>query len=290
MTEGLRNHNGESASADALKDAGQRLLGSLVQRSAEVASQRVDGWTVRLSDITESGGDVRAALRKKSAADDADAAGDGLRGALRGALSGLKERVRSLFGRNGVEEAERINLLEGVEVGLPLRTTYDAWTLFASYPSFNRVESPEQAPRRTTGWTAKLSRSREPGDTTIIEQVPDSRIVWHSVEAQGDVAGAVSFSRLGPDRTQILLVLEWPERLFGRTGRLWSARARRARRDLEYFHRRAMAHVLVYRKEVQGWRGEVRDGELVESHDTTSEQQRTPREGSDEDREAAPVG
>ena len=73
MTEGLRNHNGESASADALKDAGQRLLGSLVQRSAEVASQRVDGWTVRLSDITETGGDVRAALRKKSAADDADA-------------------------------------------------------------------------------------------------------------------------------------------------------------------------------------------------------------------------
>jgi len=137
MTECLRNNGGGAPSADALKDAGQRLLGLLVQRSAEVATQRVNGWTVRLSDVTESGGDFRAALRERSPAGAPDTPANGLLGALRGA--------RSLFGGSGAEEAERINLLEGVEVGLPLRTTYDAWTQFASYPSFNRVETPERA-------------------------------------------------------------------------------------------------------------------------------------------------
>ena len=290
MAEGRRNNSGESPSADALRDAGERLLGLLVQRSAEAATQRVNGWTVRLSDVTERGGDIRAALGEKSPAEGPDARVDGLRGALRGVFGGLKEKLRSLFGRSGAEEAARINLLEGVEVGLPLRTTYDAWTQFASYPSFNRLETPELDPDRTTGWTAKLLGSREPGRTTITEQVPDSRIVWHSADAQGDVDGAASFTRLGPDRTQILLILEWPKKQFERTGNLWSSRARRARRDLDYFHRRAMAHVLVYRKEVQGWRGEIRDGEPVKNHDETSGQQRKPQEGSDEDREATPAG
>ena len=66
MAEGRRNNSGESPSADALRDAGERLLGLLVQRSAEAATQRVNGWTVRLSDVTERGGDIRAALGEKS--------------------------------------------------------------------------------------------------------------------------------------------------------------------------------------------------------------------------------
>jgi hypothetical protein len=41
---------------DALKDAGQQLLGLLVQRAAEAASQRVSGLADRLTDVTESGG------------------------------------------------------------------------------------------------------------------------------------------------------------------------------------------------------------------------------------------
>ena len=39
---------------EALKEAGQHLLGLLVHRAAEAASQRVAGLTDRLSDVTES--------------------------------------------------------------------------------------------------------------------------------------------------------------------------------------------------------------------------------------------
>jgi hypothetical protein len=187
----------------------------------------------------------------------------------------------SIFGGGGgAEELKRIDLLEGVEIGLPLRTTYDAWTQFADFPSFNRVGTVGPAPDRRTNWTAKLLWSRGPWDATIIEQVPDSRIVWRSDGAEGHVDGAVGFTRLGPHLTQVLLVLEWPKGLFARTGNLWPARARRVRLDLEQFHRRAMAHVLMRQKEVQGWRGEIRNSEVVKTDEEACEQERKVQEGS----------
>src|SRR5690349_12300091 len=51
---------------DALKEAGQQLLGLLVQRATEAAAQRVTGLADRLTDVTESGGDLRAALNGKA--------------------------------------------------------------------------------------------------------------------------------------------------------------------------------------------------------------------------------
>ena len=51
---------------DALKEAGQQLLGLLVQRATEAAAQRVTGLADRLTDVTESGGDFRAALGGKA--------------------------------------------------------------------------------------------------------------------------------------------------------------------------------------------------------------------------------
>jgi hypothetical protein len=62
---------------DALKDAGQQLLGLLVQRAAEAASQRVSGLADRLTDVTASGGDFRAALSGDKSQDNGEAKGDG---------------------------------------------------------------------------------------------------------------------------------------------------------------------------------------------------------------------
>src|SRR3954447_20762170 len=68
---------------DALKEAGQQLLGLLVQRATEAAAQRVTGLADRLTDVTESGGDFRAALsngkaqRNGQVDDDADGEEDG---------------------------------------------------------------------------------------------------------------------------------------------------------------------------------------------------------------------
>ena len=296
MAEDRRTNSAVAPPADALRDAGQRLLDLLVQRSAEAATQRVNGLTVRLSDVTDSGGDLRAALRRTPEKDGEASWPGGLRGTLSAAwrrtLSGLQDRMQNIFGGGrGAEQPTHSNLLEGVEVGLPLRTTYDAWTQFANFPSFNRVETIGPAADHTTNWTSKLRRSHQPRETTIIEQVPDSRIVWSSVGAHGPVDGAVSFTRLGPHRTQILLVLDWPSRRFARTDTVWPARARRVRLNLEQFHRQAMAEVLVRQKTVQGWRGEIRHSNLVTTHEQAQEpkaQQEAGRQEAAEKGEPTP--
>ena len=188
-----REDNGGVVSAlptDALKEAGQQLLGLLVQRATEAAAQRVTGLADRLTDVTESGGDFRAALNGKARengqanGDDTDD-GDEKPGGLKGALVSLKEKMANAFGggggSGGAKKLKMTSIVEGLDVGLPLRTTYDTWTQFADFPSFmKKVETVEQEPDEKTNWTAKVFWSRRTWEATIIEQVPDSHVVWRS--------------------------------------------------------------------------------------------------------------
>jgi hypothetical protein len=171
-------------------------------------------------------------------------------------------------------------------VGLPLRTTYDLWTGFTEFPSFlKKVESVEQPSDEKTAWKAQVFWSHRSWEATIVEQVPDSHIVWRSSAAKGRVDGAVSFTELGPNLTRVLVVLEyWPQGLFERTGNLWRAQGRRARLELKHFRRYAMTSGLLRRDEVTGWRGEIRDSEVVVGHDEALERER----GGPDERDEAP--
>ena len=85
------------------------------------------------------------------------------------------------------------NIVESLDIGLPLRTTYDLWTQFEDFPSFmKKVETVEQEADEKTNWTAKVFWSRRTWQATIVEQVPDSHIVWRSTGAKGHVDGAVT--------------------------------------------------------------------------------------------------
>src|SRR5512133_2601908 len=93
---------------DALKDAGQQLLGLLVQRAAEAATQRVSGLADRLTDVSESGGNFRASLRGDRSEGDgrADGEGDGGEGedkpgGLKGLFGSLKDKMKTAFGGGG---------------------------------------------------------------------------------------------------------------------------------------------------------------------------------------------
>jgi hypothetical protein len=281
---------------DALKEAGQQLLGLLVQRATEAAAQRVTGLADRLTDVTESGGDFRAALsngkaqRNGQVDDDADGEedgdedGDDKPGGFKGALIGLKDKMKNAFGggggSGGAKKLKMTNIVEGLDVGLPLRTTYDTWTQFADFPSFmKKVETVDQESDEKTNWTAKVFWSRRTWQATIVEQVPDSHIVWRSTGPKGHVDGAVSFTELGPNLTRVLLVLEyWPKGLFERTGNLWRAQGRRARLEFKHFRRHAMTNVLLRQEEVVGWRGEIRDSEVVKTHEEALEEEQRAQE------------
>jgi hypothetical protein len=264
------------------------LLGLLVQRATEAATQRVSGLADRLTDVTESGGDFRSALNGKARGNGQveDGGDDDKPGGLKGMLGGLKDKMKDAFGGGGggggSKQLKMTNIIESLDVGLPLRTTYDTWTQFADFPSFmKKVETVDQESDEKTNWTAKVFWSRRTWEATIIEQVPDAHIVWRSTGAKGHVDGAVSFTELGPNLTRVLLVLEyWPQGFFERTGNLWRAQGRRARLEFKHFRRHAMTNVLLRQEEVEGWRGEIRDSEVVKTHEEALEEEQAQQEES----------
>lgn len=292
---------------DALKEAGQQLLGLLVQRATEAAAQRVSGLADRLTDVTASGGDVRAALNGGKArnddsadrADDDQVDGDEAAdeqdkpGGLKGAFSSLKEKIAGAFGGGGggggAKKLKMTNIVESLDIGLPLRTTYDLWTQFEDFPSFmKKVETVEQEADEKTNWTAKVFWSRRTWQATIVEQVPDSHILWRSTGAKGHVDGAVTFTELGPNLTRVLLVMEyWPKGLFERTGNMWRAQGRRARLEFKHFRRHAMTSAILHQEELEGWRGEIRDSEVVKTHEDALDEEQAQEQASSPEESAA---
>ncbi|MFW2243710.1 SRPBCC family protein, partial [Rhodococcus opacus] len=115
-------------------------------------------------------------------------------------------------------------------------------------------------------------------EATILEQVPDERIVWRSKGAKGFIDGAVTFHEVTPDLTRIVLILEYhPKGLFEKTGNLWRAQGRRARLELKHFARHVMTQAVLHPDEVEGWRGEIRDGQVVEQEEDEAQ----PEESED---------
>ncbi|OLS98466.1 hypothetical protein BJF90_09375 [Pseudonocardia sp. CNS-004] len=289
----------EAVPVDALRDAGQRLLTLLVQRAAESAADRVTDLSDRLTGVAESGGrglrevfspDVES--RKDDGEDDGE--GESRGGLLSRGFGALKEKAQNVLGGGGGggggKKLKVTVISEDQDIGLPLRTTYDLWTQLADFPTFmKKVESVEQESDEKTNWKAQVLWSHRTFEATVVEQVPDSHIVWRSKGAKGHVDGAVTFTSLGPNLTRVLLVLEYyPQGLFERTGNIWRAQGRRARLEFQHFRRHAMSHVLTRQDEVEGWRGEIRDNEVVRTHEEAVEEEQRAQEESGETREPEP--
>jgi hypothetical protein len=113
----------------------------------------------------------------------------------------------------------------------------------------------------------------------ILEQVPDEKIMWRSKGEKGRVDGCVTFHELAPNLTRILVVLEYyPQGLFERTGNLWRAQGRRARLELKHFRRHVMTEIIQNPDEVEGWRGEISEGEVERDHDEVVEEEQAQQD------------
>ncbi len=168
-------------------------------------------------------------------------------GGLKGAVSGIKDKITGGGGGDskGGKATKSTNIVESIDVGVPLRVAYNQWTEFGSFPSFmKKVESVESPEDNKLVFKAQIFWSHRTWEATIKEQVPDERIVWKSKGEKGHVDGAVTFHELGPELTRILLVLEYyPQGLFEKTGNIWEAQGRRARAELRHFRRHVMTRI-----------------------------------------------
>ncbi|GEL17582.1 SRPBCC family protein [Pseudonocardia asaccharolytica] len=267
----------ESQPGDALKEAGQRLLGLLVERATQVATDRVDDLVERLDGVAEHGlPSLRTVLPSGKTDEDGK---PGLGATLGAGATAVKEKIKGALGGGKGGSGKKLkvtNIVESIDVPLPLHTTYDLWTRLEDFPGFmKKLESVDRESDEKTNWKAQVLWSHRTWQATVVEQVPDAHIVWRSKGAKGHVDGAVSFTEIGSNLTRVLLVLEyWPQGLFERTGNLWRAQGRRTRLELKHFRRHAMTNVLLHQEKVEGWRGEIRDGEVVRTHEEALEQER----------------
>jgi len=178
-----------------------------------------------------------------------------------------------------------LNIFEAQDVGVPLRLAYDQWTQFADFPSFmKKVENVDQTSDEKVTWKAQVFWSHRTWETTIVEQIPDSHILWTSSGGKGHASGIVTFSELAPNLTRIILIMEYyPQGFFEKTGNIWRAVGRRARLEFKHFCRHVMMDSLVNRDEIVGWRGEIRDSEVVRTHEEALEEEQAGEDGDVED-------
>ncbi|MFE7706959.1 SRPBCC family protein [Streptomyces sp. NPDC057486] len=263
---------------DQLKDELASYLSAQAQEWIGKAGDKVADLTDQLSDTVEGGGLSRILAGESP-----------VKALVSAKAKSVKDKVigkvkEAFTGGGGGGHTKVTNIVETLDVGLPVRTVYDHWTQIEDFSSFTKgVRSVSQSDETASDWKVKVGPSARSWHATVQEQVPDDRIVWTSDGSKGSTRGAVSFHELAPNLTRIVLVVEYyPSGLFEKTGNLWRAQGRRLRLDLKHFGR----HVtLAGDAEVEGWRGEIRDGEVVRSHEEGLEDDDTENE-YEEDEEA----
>ena len=203
-------------------------------------------------------------------------------------VSSIMGKLSETFGggsnKKDSKKLKFINFVEELDLPVPRSVAYEVWTQFEEFPNFmKKVESVEQKEDETVEWKAKIFWSHRSWTSEIIDQVPNERIVWRSKGEKGHVDGAVTFHELTPDLTRMLVNLEYyPQGLFERTGNLWRAQGRRARLELKYFRRYLTHEVLINQDDVEGWQGEIHEGEVAEQSSDRKDQgsARTSSRGS----------
>ncbi|MGJ5831278.1 SRPBCC family protein [Streptomyces ossamyceticus] len=279
-----------SPAVDHLKEEAREFLAAQAQRMLVGLGRKLGETTGKLNDIADGNSPGFAQLALEGGRKLAEGKGP-LRTALEVGAGRAKDNVLGALknlggkgGRGGGAGSKPTVILESVDVGVPVRTAYDRWTRYQDFSTFAKgVKSAGRADDTHSDWQLKVFWSNRSWKAHTTEQVPDDRITWTSEGAKGTTKGTVSFHELADNLTRVLLVIEYyPKGLFEKTGNLWRAQGRRARLDLKHFAR----FVTLKGEAEEGWRGEIRDGEVVRSHeDVVADEEREESRDDDEARD-----
>ncbi|MFC7980934.1 SRPBCC family protein [Streptomyces sp. NPDC057336] len=286
-----------SEAADRLKAEVQDYLAAQVTRLLTGVGTKLGETTGKLNDIAEGNSPGFAKLALDGGRKLAEGKSP-VRAAFEVGVGKVKDNVVGAFknlgggkgGKKGGGGQKPTVIIEYVDVGVPLRTAYDQWTQYQDFSTFAKgVKSANRADDTSSDWQLKVFWSNRSWKAKTTEQVPDDRISWTSEGAKGTTKGVVSFHRLAESLTRVVLVIEYyPQGLFEKTGNIWRAQGRRARLDLKNYVR----HITLRGEADDGWRGEIRDGEVVRSHeDALAEEQdeQEEQEGQEGQEEQEPA-
>jgi uncharacterized membrane protein len=177
----------------------------------------------------------------------------------------------------GYGSGRRMPIQQGVSVAVPLKTAYNQWTQFESWPEFmHRLESVEQVDDATVAFTTKVWGIRKRFLAKIVEQRPDQRIEWNAEQGLSHT-GVVTFHRLSDRLTQIEVDLDLePHGLLEKAGRGLRFAKRAIRGDLHRFK----AFVELTDETPRGWRGTISEGKVKRKTDRPSSRRPSARSRS----------
>ena len=143
---------------------------------------------------------------------------------------------------------------KAIEVDVPVRTAYDQWTQFESFPEFmDGVDSITQNTETQTHWKVTVGGVTREFDTEITEQHPDERVAWRATDGTQH-AGVVTFHHIDDETTRIMLQMDTePEGIVEQAGDKLGVLKRRVKGDLGRFKQ------MIEERggETGAWRGDV---------------------------------
>ncbi|MFI8348169.1 SRPBCC family protein [Streptomyces sp. NPDC085596] len=273
-----------SESTDRLKEALGTYLRARAEHTVSRLGHRLGESVTKLGQAGEGGPLKSLAKGGQALADGKSPAQAAVSAGVSHLKDTVKDKVKGLFGKgrkSGGGKSKSVTIVEDIDVGVPVREAYDQWTQFQEFSTFAKgVVSVEKADDTTSNWKVKVAKSTRSWKANVTEQVPDERITWTTEGAKGTVKGVVTFHAVTDNLTKVLLVLEYfPKGLFEKTGNIWRAQGRRARLDLKLYRK----FIMMRGEATDGWRGEVRDGEVVVTHDDAIEQEEAEEAEQEQD-------
>ncbi|KQO64974.1 SRPBCC family protein [Curtobacterium sp. Leaf261] len=145
-------------------------------------------------------------------------------------------------------------IIETVDVDVPVRQAYDQWTRFEEFPTFlDEVQSITQVDDTTTDWTISVGPVTRAFRAIITEQHPDERVAWTSKDGDMDHAGVVTFHKLDDAKTRVTVQLDWEATGFlEKVGAAIGVGGHAVQKDLKNFKER-----VEHATGGAGWRGDV---------------------------------
>jgi uncharacterized membrane protein len=143
---------------------------------------------------------------------------------------------------------------KSIDVRVPVHAAYNQWTQFESFPNFMEgVQEVRQLTDTRTHWKTRIAGATREFDAEIVDQQPDQRIAWRSVQGPNQ-SGVVTFQPVGTDRTRVALTMEFtPSDTTEKIGDATKMVDRRVEGDLKRFKE----FIESRGSETGAWRGTV---------------------------------
>src|SRR5699024_2143548 len=134
------------------------------------------------------------------------------------------------------------NIVETVDVGVPIKVAYNQWTQFQVWTDFmKKVENAQQEDDEKLNFKGQVFLSHRSWESTIVQQVPDEQFVSQSTGEKGHLAGAVTFHDLAPRLTSIIIIVIYsPKGFVEKMGNLCRPVGRRISVESRLFARYVM--------------------------------------------------